>query len=155
MRQPIARRLAVLVCSLLALACRDSLEPAEVAGVYALERIGSDALPAVMWETEHHTVWVTSGAIRLRADGTGLISSIEESLPRQAGNSAAGTIGWERPIRFRTAGVRIEIEIVCAANESCLPPPHLVGRPTAGGLRVSWYESTIPLHYARIADETE
>ena len=153
MRLSMSRRLAILGC-LVVLGCSDSLEPEEVAGLYVFEQVGSEALPAVIWESEERTVWVTSGSIRLRADGSGTISGAEQSISRQDGLPPTNTGYSERPIRFRTDGLRIEIEIVCAPNESCLPPPHLVARPTPGGLRVSYFELRTPLHYARV-DETE
>lgn len=150
MRSPMSRRVALLVCSLLVLGCSDSLAPEDVAGVYVLERIGSDPLPAVLFETEYGIVRVESESIRLRADGTGTVSSMKESIPWQDGHSATGPVWSERAIRFRTVAGRIEIEFVCAANESCLPGPHMVARLTSDGLWATYHELRTPLHYAKV-----
>jgi len=151
MRLPRSRRLALLACSFITLGCTDSLAPEDVAGLYVLERIGSEPLPAVMWENELNTVLVTSGTIRLRPDGSGTVSGTEESIPRQDGLPATNTSRLDVPIRFRTDGVRIEIEFLCPANANCSPPPHIVARPTLGGLRVTLFHAPILMHYARVA----
>lgn len=150
MRRLMSRRLALLACSLFVLGCSDSLGPEDVAGLYALERIGSEPLPAVLFETEYGIVRVESETILLRADGTGTISGVQESIPWQDGHSATGPVWTERVIRFRTVAGRIEIEFVCAPNESCLLGPHMVARRTTDGLWATYYELRTPLHYARV-----
>ena len=150
MRRPMSRLLAVLVASLLALGCSDSLAPEDVAGLYVLERIGSDPLPAVLSENDYGVVRVTSGAIRLRSDGSGTVSGVQESIPWHDVQSASGPIWSENPIRFRTVGDRIEIEFLCPAYASCIPAPHMVARRTTDGLRASWFQSPTVMHYTRV-----
>lgn len=74
LRHPIRRPLAALAASLvlLAAACGDATGPADVAGTYALERLGPDALPASLGGTA----------------GSGFTSLLAESLRLDAGGGA-------------------------------------------------------------------
>lgn len=148
MRLPSSRRLAILAFSLFALGCSDPLAPDDVDGLYVLQRIGSEALPATLFENECYALRVISEAILLRSNGTGTISGVQQTMSCQDGDTARVARWVEKPIRFQVVGGRIEIEFVCGPNELCIAPPHVVAHRTSAGLRATYFESTVPLHYS-------
>lgn len=127
--------IAVAVGLLATAACGDPLEPGDVAGNYVLDAVAGEPLPAVLLENPHYRFRVHADELRLNVDGSGhrVTTGIGERLDME-GDPEATT--WDRELVFRVVGGRVEIEYVCPINASCTPPPHLIARRVAGGLRV-------------------
>ena len=135
-----------------ALGCGDPLRPADVAGAYALVRVESEALPAVLYSNEYVRVRVLADTLRLNADGSGTRIGLRDVEPLQQGVAPAGETRVEGEFRFWTANGRVEVDFICPPNANCVAPPHLVARPVPGGLRVDFdLGARVPLFYARVA----
>ena len=143
-----------LAVVLLAVGCREPLVPASVAGAYVLREVANDALPTLRYTTDYVRVQVLADTIRLRADGTGTLASLEvtESLVTAAAPPAPRLSHSE--VFFRVNGHRIEITHYCPPNANCVAGPHLIAVPTDDGLTVEWVAGTgrVPLTYSRFSD---
>jgi hypothetical protein len=145
-----------MVAGLLALpllatvACSEPLRPGDVAGVYALQRVGGEPLPTVLYANDYARVHVLADTLRFSADGSGLRTSVLTVEPLKATLAPSGGEPTHRSFYFRIVGGRIEIGLDCPPNANCVAPPHLVGLRTHNGLRVSEFGGNAPLLYARI-----
>lgn len=137
------------VLLLAATGCADPLGPDDFAGVYLLEDVAGEPLPAVLIEHDSFRFHVHSDELILNPDRigrrvtTGLADLMDGEGPSQ-------DVRWEAELVFRVVGRRIEVEVVCPPNALmlCTPPPHLVARRVAGGLRVeSAQGERVPLSY--------
>jgi hypothetical protein len=148
---PLATAFAIL--SVLTLACQESLGPTDAPGTYVLRRVERDPLPTVLYDNEIYAVRVIADTIRLRPDGTGIISGVYEAVPLHEGLPAEGPVYSTTSIRYRAVRDQLEIEYVCPDLANCLPPPHLIARRLPSGLTVRWGPSLFgrsPLLYVSI-----
>lgn len=141
MRVPVR---AVAAAALLALAtsgCGAPTEPARVAGVFVLERVGSMPLPAVWVENEHVRVEVLADTIWLYEGGTG-VQHVTRRVALPGGETQ--TNPDQHRFTYAIAGDRIEISIECVdvviRAASCVAPPHAVGEVLDGGMRLFTFE---------------
>lgn len=135
----------------LALACGDSLAPADVAGNYALQQIAGDPLPALGFANEELVVRVFADTLRVGADGRGTLVRVDEVEFPSDGTQVPPRRS-EISFSFRTVDDRVEIAFDCPINANCAPPPHRIARRIGGGLRVDYAPGTrVPMIYARVA----
>jgi hypothetical protein len=146
-----SRRLKLLLVSALPLACAEPLSPNGVAGAYALQQVAGDALPTLLYTNEYVTVRILADTLRLTADGRGTVNTVRESEPL-TGGPTTGPHHAHWAFGFRVVGDRIEIAFDCPINANCAPPPHIVARTTAEGLRVdSALGARVPQIYTRLS----
>jgi hypothetical protein len=150
MTAPPSKQLVPLVCATLALGCGEPLSPTDVAGSYALQRVAGDSLPTVLFATDSWRLRVFAETLRFTSDGRGTIVTVRarESL---VGGPSLGPTRGENGLGFRIIDGRIEVAFDCSPIGGCTPPPDLVMRRTAQGLRAdSAAEARTPLVYARV-----
>lgn len=129
-------------------ACSDSLAPADISGVYALESREGVRLPTLIHEGDAADIFLMSETLILRADRSGLRAVVQE-YRRIGGDTETAT--WERELSFDIVDGRIEIAMICGPLELCTPPPHLVLYPFERGLRTLTLPGAVPaLSYVRI-----
>jgi hypothetical protein len=139
-----------LVCATLALACGEPLSPTDVAGTYALQRVGGDSLPTVLFATDNWRIHVFAETLRFTPDGRGRIVTVRE-LESLVGWPSLGPRRGDNGLGFRIIDGRIEVAFDCPPSGNCTPPPDLVMQRTAEGLRVdSATEARTPLRYVRV-----
>src|SRR5687768_4643533 len=110
MRAP--RSLLAAPLAALALACDDPLGPRDVAGTYALERIGDATLPAVSVANEAVLVRTLADTLRFEADGRGSAVLVTESLIAATG-VREGPSRVVAPFGYRVVDGRIEVAFDC------------------------------------------
>ena len=146
------RNLIFIGLAVLLAGCSDPFGPADVDGVYQLERIGDDPLPAVLFSNDHYTLRVLSDTMILYANGTGTIFSVQEGESLDEGFEPSGPIRVETPIGFRVRSDRIEIEFYCPPNAMCVQGPHITAWKTGDRLHARYFALETPLIYSRVAD---
>ncbi len=135
----------------LALGCGEPLSPNDVAGTYALRRVAGDSLPAVLYATENWRIRIFADTLRFTSDGRGTITTVRELEPL-TGEPSPGPRRGENGFGFRVIDGRIEVAFDCPPSANCTPPPDLVLRRTADGLRADVAQGArTPLVYARLA----
>jgi hypothetical protein len=135
----------------LALGCGEPLSPNDVAGTYVLRRVAGDSLPAVLYTTETWRIRIFADTLHFTSDGRGTIVTVRELEPLTGGPSPGPRRG-QNGFGFRVIGNRIEVDFDCPPNANCTPPPDLVLRRTADGLRADVAQGArTPLMYARVA----
>lgn len=154
MRHPFPSRVPARLLGMLsvglAVACGDPVAPGDFAGTYTLQRVDGDPLPTVLFTTEYVRVRVLADTLRLNANGTGLQISVREVEPLVPGLPAEPSSRVDSELRFETKGGRIEVSAICPPNANCAPPPYLVARAVAEGLRVDVATGQrVPLLYTR------
>ena len=148
----VATCLALLI-AIACFGCSDPVEPADVADVYVLERVGSDPLPAVYDSNAYVRVRVLADTLRLRADGTGTRTGLLEYEALQNGDGAPQAVPVAQDFAFEVVLGRVEIAFVCADWASCIAPPHYIARPQPSGLRVDYaLGGRVPLIYRALDD---
>lgn len=78
-------------------ACSDSLAPADISGVYALESREGVRLPTLIHEGDAADIFLMSETLILRADRSGLRAVVQEY--RRIGGDTE-TVTWERELSF-------------------------------------------------------
>ena len=154
MRHPLPSRVPASLLGMLsvglAVACGDPVAPGDIAGIYTLQRVDSDPLPAVLFPTEFVRVRVLADTLRLNANGSGVQISVREVEPLVPGLPAERSSRVASELRFETKRGRIEVSTICPPNAICPPPPHFVARAVAEGLRVDVATGQrVPLLYTR------
>jgi hypothetical protein len=138
----------------LLLGCRSSTEPQPASTTtYVLQRVAGDPLPAVLVTNEVVEIRVFSDTIRLKGDGTGTISGVQESIPLTPGTPAEGPRHITSPIHYQITPTQIEIAFDCPDLANCIPPPHLLATVRSDGLQVRWgpqLQGRDPLDYVRV-----
>jgi hypothetical protein len=87
----------------------------------------------------------------MSADGTGIQVSVHEIEPLVDGIEPEAPTRGDAVLRFQTVNGRVEIAYICPPNANCAPPPHLVARRMAEGLRMDFALGLrVPLHYVRV-----
>lgn len=115
-------------------ACSDGFPPEAVPGIYVLERVGGEALPAMLYGDGNATVRILADTLHLDASRRGWqVSYIEVAL---SGSSSAER--WESMLWYRIVGSRLELTYDCPPNALglCAAPPHRLAWRASGGLRV-------------------
>ena len=141
---------ALLVAVILVAACDNPLEPSDVAGIYVLERVQSDPLPAVVHGSWAGITTVLSDTIELNPDRTGVrhgwLNIVSDYV------TEPGDIRFESSFTYRIDEGRVEISFSCPPNAMCLPPPHMVLLPIGWGMRLDFDGSfRTPAYYRRVA----
>jgi hypothetical protein len=122
-------------------------------GTYVLQRVAGDPLPTVIQSTDFVSVSVLSDTIRLRSDGTGVISGVREIIPLRPGGPADGPHSISTTFHSEATGGEIAITFDCPPAALCIRPPHLLVRAAEGGLIAHWGPSLNgrdPLVYALV-----
>lgn len=146
-------RTAVALIAAMVLACGDPVGPSGAA-FFVLRRVGSDSLPAVIFLNETARITVFADTLFLGPNDSGSISGLRLTDYLLAGRAPEAT-RLEKPLTYRLKNGRVEIEFVCAANELCAAPPHLVGRFANGGLRVDYaLGMRVPQYYEPLVPST-
>jgi hypothetical protein len=128
----------------------DPLRPVDVAGIYALQQVGSDPLPTVLYESEYARVHVLADTLRLNADGTGIRTSVLTTEPLREGIAGSDGERVERQLYFELAFGRVLVTFVCPPNANCAPVPPYVARRISNGLLLD--AGRAPLTYTRVSD---
>ena len=132
----VARRASAAVAILVVVvtaACQDPIQPSDIAGDYVLVSVAGDPLPAVLIENQLWRFRVHSQELVLTADGEGRLTTSGEGGPTD-GASPPEAFSWESELLYRVDDRRIVVEYVCPMDATCMAPPHLILRRTAGGL---------------------
>ena len=145
----VLRRLGILPCVVLTFGCSESLSPADIAGTYLLRRVANDTLPAVVYSFNGMTVRVIAETLQFTPNLRGRLSTIRER--ESATGGPIDPASWATVFVYDVVDDRIEVGFVCGPAANCVPPPHLVLRQTADGLRADYAVGTrTPLVYARL-----
>lgn len=150
-------RLAVLLAALLSTsvltACSDPIGPSDVAGMYVLERIGSDALPAVYQSDQYSRLQILADTLRLNEDGSGRRTGLLAYEALQGGDDSNGEVPVADEFTFQVVRGRIEIAFACDDTSACVAPPHFIARLKDGGLQVFYaLGGRVPLIYGNAGD---
>jgi len=147
-----SRSLITILCAVLPLACGEPLSPGDVVGIYALQRVASEPLPAVLFTNDYVTVRVFADTLRLSLDSRRMRVFVGVSEPAGAGQPVE-PLRWESAFGFTIIGDRIEVAFACPPNANCVAPPHLVLERTPDGLRAEFaLGERVPLIYDRVSD---
>ena len=150
---PHVARCSALLIALSCIGCSDLFEPADDVDVYVLERVGSDALPAVSDSNAYTRFRVLADTLRLRADRTGTRTGLVEYEALQNGDGTPQELPVAWDFTFEVVLGRVEIAFVCADSASCIAPPHYVARLQKSGLRVDYaLGGRVPLIYRALDD---
>ena len=156
MSMPLCRLAAGLGTVMLAagsLGCREAVRPPDVAGVFILDRIGSDTLPAVYYSDETFRVRVLADTLRLFEDGSGLRTGLLDYEVLSGGDGTKQEVPVANDFTFRKVNGRVEIAFACADTASCVAPPHFIARLNEAGLRVDFaLGGRVPLIYREVGD---
>ena len=133
------RRLAVLhslVASALlgVLGCGDTLSPGDVNGMYVLQTVGANPVPALLPTSSNWQHRVVADTLVLRKDGSGV--QVRWSQSFQVGTAEPAPARWEMGLGYRIVGSTIEITMICPPNALCAAGPHMIARRDGDGLRV-------------------
>ena len=149
MTVPPFTRLMTLLCFIVAVGCAEPLSPGDVAGTYALQRVAGDPLPTMLYATENWRIHVFAETLRFTPDRRGTIVTIREL--ESVDRPSLGPLRGENGLGFRIVDGRIEVAFDCPPSGNCTPPPDLIMRRTADGLRGDFaQEARTPLLYARV-----
>lgn len=139
-------RKPVLVVAALSLAflssgCGSPVGPEGSAGIYVLEQINGDPLPAVTTAHEFGVTEILADTLWLETDGTGMRHVTYRSTETGAGSQ---TYRSEDPFTYTLNIEGLEIAFECrdvillqrsVGMASCIAPPHFVGTIEPDGLR--------------------
>src|SRR5688500_16423188 len=109
------------------LGCSDTLAPGDVKGLYVLQSVGADPLPAMLptggsnWQLR-----LIADTIVLRDDGSGVHVRWSQSF--QSGSPEPEPSRWEVELQYRIEGSAIEITFICPPNAMCTAGPHMIAR---------------------------
>jgi hypothetical protein len=147
---PISLPFGVAMVAALVLGC-DSTGPGPITrGIYVLQRVAGNPLPAVLQTTDLFNIRVLSDTLLLRSDGTGVISGVREIAPREPGGPAEGPFSIVTPFHSETSRGEIAITFDCPPNALCIEGPHMLARTADGGLTARWgpgISGQAPLEY--------
>jgi hypothetical protein len=150
---PIPLPVGTALVAALLLGC-DSTGPRPVSGgVYVLQRVAGNPLPAVLQSTDFVNIRVLADTMLLRSDGTGVISGVREIVPREPGGPAEGPHSIVTTFHSETSGGEIAITFDCPPAALCIRGPHLLARTADGELTARWGPSMsgqAPLEYALV-----
>jgi hypothetical protein len=135
---------ALAICLVTTLACRDSLRPSGLSGIYVLHRIGQETLPVT--DTTGWTVVVDT--LTLRADGSG--RHIRLTAPAGQQPSSPDAIRWDVPLSYRPRFPGYEVFFGCPPNANCVPGPHAFFFPKSDSLSVHVIGSDARWYYQRV-----
>lgn len=118
-----------------------------------LSAIAAAPLPAVLESNELWRAYVFSETIELRPDGTGTRRIVREVEPLNSELATARTrISLAHEFHYHVVRGQIRFAFECSPNAGCIAPPHLLGRATANGLRLTYpTQMDVPLHFIRIS----
>lgn len=139
---------AVLLSTSVLAACSDPIGPSDVAGMYVLERIGSDALPAVYQSDEYFRLKILADTLWLNEDGSGRRTALLAYEALQGGDDSNGEVPVADEFTFQVVRGRIEIAFACDDTSVCAAPPHFLARLKDGRLQVfNTIVGRVPLIY--------
>lgn len=72
--------------------------------IYVLRQVEQDPLPTLLVNNDIYATYVLSDTIRLRANGTGTISGVEESVPLLEGLPTEGPVHITIDFRYTISG---------------------------------------------------
>jgi hypothetical protein len=148
-----APRVSALLILAAPLGCGDPIRPSDLEGIYVLERIGSDALPAVLQSDQYLRVYIVADTLLLNEDGSGRRTGLLEYEGLQGGEVTSGEVPVASEFTFQIVRGRIEIAFACEDTRSCVAPPHFIARLKDGGLQVFYaVGGRVPLIYGSAGD---
>ena len=148
-----APRASALLILAAPLGCSDPIRPSDLEGIYVLERIGSDALPAVLQSDQYFRVYIVADTLRLNDDGSGRRTGLLEYEGLLGGDDSNGEVEVANEFTFQVVRGRIEIAFACNDTRSCVAPPHYIARLKDGGLQVQYaVGGRVPLIYRNAGD---
>ena len=138
--------------ALLAAGCgSDPLAPSEVAGTYVLLSIDGNPLPADAGYSgpADEAIEVVADTLRLAADGTGSIVTIQETIDYPASGDTSRT-RLESTLHFTTSESGIAITFDCPPNALmlCVAGPHMTARLSTTGLSATRLTGSQPRELA-------
>lgn len=148
-------RLAPRPSTLLILAglvgCSDPMRPSDLEGIHVLERIGSDALPAVLQSDAYVRLYIVADTLLFNDDGSGRRTGLLKYEGLQNGDDSSVEVAVQSEFTFQVVRGRIEIAFECDDTaRACAAPPHFIARSKDGGLQVSYsIVGRVPLIYKR------
>ena len=157
MRSASSRRItiAVFISALTMAGCGDPTTPLEiedVVGMYVLQRVGNEPIPAVVHVDNGETITILADTIHLRADHRGSRSGAEQ---REDSEDPERNTVWQigGDIVFEIVRDRIEIHVLCPINALCAAGPHVIAYRTPSGLRAQrpGRDDPGPFHYSSTA----
>jgi hypothetical protein len=139
-----------LVAFTVVVGCADAAGPSGLLGSYALERVGSTALPTIVYVSEDVTIRVLADTLHLYEGGVGTRADLLHI-------TTAGDPQPDNPIRgeshftFRMARASFEISFDCPPNAHCAPPPHMIGHLSGNRLVIRHsLAERVPQVFARV-----
>jgi hypothetical protein len=146
-----AQKLVIVLAALLAQGCGESLNPSDVLGIYVLQQVANDPLPAVLHSNDDVTVRVFAETLYFASTARGTFSTVREAEP--ATGEPPSSANFKTGFGFQTIDDGIEVGFDCPINANCVAPPHLVLRWISDGLRADFALSArTPLIYARLPE---
>lgn len=131
--------------------CREAVRSPDVAGVFILDLVGSDTLPAVYYSDETFRVRVLADTLRLFEDGSGLRTGLLDYEVLPEGDGTRQEVAVANDLTFQKVNGRVEIAFACADTASCVAPPHFIARLNEAGLRVDFaLGGRVPLIYREV-----
>jgi hypothetical protein len=148
--------LASSIASAFVAGCGGDPTDADVRGVYVLDRVGNQPLPAVVFENSAGSVRIIADTLRLTGDGRGSTTSIQVFERQGSGSTADAPTRYDGQLAYALSGSRIMMDFICGPNALCLAGPHLIARRGAPGLVVEWsITSDEPMYYRRVLSVPE
>lgn len=145
---PARLRLPLLVLAT-ALGCTDSQEPTRPSGAFALQRVGSDALPAVVFTSDDVSLRTIADTLRVDPGGTGTRIIVGDYTP--ANGPRSEPTRSEGPFTYQIIDNTISIAFDCPPNANCVEPPHLIGRFSPLTLAITFaLGQRVPQYYAQV-----
>lgn len=146
------KRFLLVLSTPISVACSDSLAPAELAGVYALQEVAGDSLPTLLFANESVVITIYADTLRLTADGRATLVRVTDLRQLATGDPPGAPARSESTLSFELVEDRIELTFPCPINANCAPSPHIIARRTPAGLHVEVsLGERVPQIFARIA----
>jgi hypothetical protein len=138
-------RKALILASVVTIACRDSTSPSPFAGSYFLTGVNDLPLPATIYSTPDQTITVISAELTLTGDGKAVLVERKRVTYQGATTENPSTI----TLKYRVSGDYITIGsfTLCPANAVCIAD--FVGKFSGSSLnlQVGMLSQNTPLVY--------
>jgi hypothetical protein len=117
-RMHLSCRKALILASVVTIACRDSTSPSPFAGSYFLSGVNDLQLPAMIYSTPDQTITVISAELTLTNDGKAILAERKRVTYQGTTTEPTSTI----TLKYRLSGDYITIGsfTMCPANAVCI-----------------------------------
>ena len=152
------RALPALVLASNTISCRPAPVSKDLAGVYVLEQVALDSIPAVILSTSDLTIQVLADTLWLRPAGTGTEAGLRVfrvNPPSSELDTLLDTIHVTYDFDFQMIDSGFALTYRCPSSYVCDPPPHSIGRPSPNGLQLitGTLRERGPLSYRRLTNK--